>query len=88
MITIAHSEQSSGELKKEFTRSINSSRLGVFLTLYQVVALSEQKLSLVFVKHYAPNCLTQHCLTPTLLAHDGNNSTNIQDFNVILSRGK
>ena len=28
-----------------------------------------------------------HCLTPTLLAHDGNNSTNIWDFNIILSKG-
>ena len=48
---------------------------------------AEFQLELVFVKHYAPNCLTLHCLTPTLLAHDGNNSTNIRDFNVILLKG-
>ena len=42
-------------------------------------AIGSFQLELVFVKHYAPNCLT-----PTLLVHDSNNSANIRDFNVIL----
>ena len=52
------------------------------------VSSSEVKLELVFVKHYAPNCLTLTLLDSTLLAHNGNNSTNIRDFNLILLKGK
>ena len=46
-----------------------------------------EKLELVFVKHYAPNCLTLTLLDSNILAHDGNNSTNIRDLNVILLKG-
>ena len=34
----------------------------------------------MFIKHYAPNCLTLTLLDPTLLVHDGNNSTSIRDL--------
>ena len=39
-------------------------------------------------KTLCPQLPNSNTASPTLLAHDANNSTNIQDFNVILSKGK
>ena len=79
------SRESRGHIHKSWWRIIYiyTQQKKVFTLSNVLYKQRHIKLELVFVKHYAPNFLT-----PTLLAHDGNNSTNIRDFNVILSKGK